>query len=309
MEFQMSENSQNPLAKHFRQPILYLKLPSNGRWYPEGSVELPVTGEIPVYAMTARDEITLKTPDALMNGTSTVAEVNTKKVQVHTAAQSGISEISITANASLGDGTYTSNGIRSSWFKSNIAFNPPYSSGLNYFTGNVYSESSDPGVAGTRESTIRWGIIKHDLSDFGNTYLPAGPNRSSDSGVQFFTFAFQRRVVSQFSLNIVAPSGVANVWIAAPGTTLDSTSSLNGWLRCDTTYAGSGKPGAVVANGGNGSDGVAFTSGDKITANTALNGTFKMTLGTESLTNATNNVCLVRIALVSGQTVTTLAVS
>lgn len=243
-----------------------------------------------------------------VNGTSTAAQVTSKKVQVHTASQSGISEISITANASLGDGTYTSNGIRSSWFKSNIAFNPPYSNGLNYFTGNVYSESSDPGVAGTKEATVRWGVIKYDVSDFGNVYLPPGPNRSSDTGTQFFTFAFQRRVVSQFSLNIVAPSGVANVWIAAPGTTLDSTSGLNGWLRCDTTYAGAGKPGSVVGNGGNGSDGVAFTSGDKITANTALNGTFKMTLGTESLTNATNNVCLVRIALVSGQTISTLAV-
>ena len=64
--------SQNPLAKHFRQPALYIRLPSNGRWYPEGSIEIPVTGEVPIYAMTARDEITMKTPDALLNGTSTV---------------------------------------------------------------------------------------------------------------------------------------------------------------------------------------------------------------------------------------------
>ena len=62
----------NPLAKHFRQPILYIKLPSQGRWYAEGSVEIPLTGEVPIYAMTARDEITMKTPDALLNGSSTV---------------------------------------------------------------------------------------------------------------------------------------------------------------------------------------------------------------------------------------------
>jgi hypothetical protein len=68
----MSTLSQNPLAKHFRQPILYIKLPSQGQWWPEGSIELPVNGEIPVYAMTARDEITMKTPDALLNGASTV---------------------------------------------------------------------------------------------------------------------------------------------------------------------------------------------------------------------------------------------
>lgn len=68
----MSNFSNNPLSKHFRQPVLYIKLPSQGRWYPDGSVEIPVTGEVPIYAMTAKDEITMKTPDALMNGASTV---------------------------------------------------------------------------------------------------------------------------------------------------------------------------------------------------------------------------------------------
>ena len=71
----MDSLSNNPLAKHFRQPILYVQLPSQGRWWPDGSIELPVTGEIPVYAMTARDEITMKTPDALMNGSSTATVI------------------------------------------------------------------------------------------------------------------------------------------------------------------------------------------------------------------------------------------
>ena len=68
----MDNKTPNPLAKHFRQPALYYKLPSNGRFWPEGSLDLPVTGEIPVYPMTNSDEITLKTPDALMNGTGIV---------------------------------------------------------------------------------------------------------------------------------------------------------------------------------------------------------------------------------------------
>jgi hypothetical protein len=71
----MSASSNNPLAKHFRQPILYIKLPSQGRWYPAGTVDIPVTGDIPVYAMTAKDEITLKTPDALMNGSGTASVI------------------------------------------------------------------------------------------------------------------------------------------------------------------------------------------------------------------------------------------
>lgn len=68
----MSVNTINPLVKHFRQPAIYFKLPSQGNFWPEGSLELPMTGEIPVYPMTAKDEITLRTPDALLNGQGVV---------------------------------------------------------------------------------------------------------------------------------------------------------------------------------------------------------------------------------------------
>lgn len=70
----MPNASSNPLSKHFRQPAVYLKLPSEGKFWPRESLNLPSTGDIPVYPMTVKDEITLKTPDALMNG-SGVAEV------------------------------------------------------------------------------------------------------------------------------------------------------------------------------------------------------------------------------------------
>jgi hypothetical protein len=65
----------NPLAKHFRKPAIYVKLPSGGKFWPRDSINLPENGEIPVYPMTTSDEITLKTPDALMNGTSVVSVV------------------------------------------------------------------------------------------------------------------------------------------------------------------------------------------------------------------------------------------
>lgn len=70
----MASAANNPLQKHFRQPALYLKLPSNGQFWPEGSIELSISGDVPVYPMTVKDEITIKTPDALMNG-SGVADV------------------------------------------------------------------------------------------------------------------------------------------------------------------------------------------------------------------------------------------
>jgi hypothetical protein len=62
----------NPLSKYFRQPAIYIKLPSKGQYWPDGAVEIPVTGELPVYPMTAKDEVTLRTPDALMNGSGVV---------------------------------------------------------------------------------------------------------------------------------------------------------------------------------------------------------------------------------------------
>lgn len=71
----MQSSTGNPLAKHFRQPAIYLKLPSNGKYWPEGSIEMPVSGELPIYPMTTRDEIVLRTPDALLNGEGIVAVI------------------------------------------------------------------------------------------------------------------------------------------------------------------------------------------------------------------------------------------
>ena len=62
----------NPLEKYFRQPKIYITLPSKGAYWPPGSIEMPENGELPVYAMTAKDEMRFKTPDALMNGQATV---------------------------------------------------------------------------------------------------------------------------------------------------------------------------------------------------------------------------------------------
>ena len=64
----MAVNSNNPLQKHFRQPAIYLRLPGGGRFWNPKSLDLPESGEVPIYPMTIKDEITIKTPDALMNG-------------------------------------------------------------------------------------------------------------------------------------------------------------------------------------------------------------------------------------------------
>ena len=63
---------QNPLQKYYRQPAIYIKLPSKGRFYSPQVFEPTTTGEIPVLPMTAKDDINFKTPDAMMNGQATV---------------------------------------------------------------------------------------------------------------------------------------------------------------------------------------------------------------------------------------------
>jgi len=62
----------NPLRQYFRRPSVYLKLPSKGLDYSSDTIDMPETGDLPVYPMTAVDEITSRTPDALFNGVAVV---------------------------------------------------------------------------------------------------------------------------------------------------------------------------------------------------------------------------------------------
>ena len=61
------------LKNYSRQPKIYLKLPSEGRFYSQNPTEKSGSGELPVLSMTAKDELIMRTPDALMNGESIYA--------------------------------------------------------------------------------------------------------------------------------------------------------------------------------------------------------------------------------------------
>lgn len=63
---------ENPLKQYFRRPAVYIQLPSQGKNYESGVITMPDTGDIPVYPMTAIDEITSRTPDAVFNGQAVV---------------------------------------------------------------------------------------------------------------------------------------------------------------------------------------------------------------------------------------------
>ncbi len=266
--------------------------------YAIGSLTIPITSS----SVRTVDRIKVRARN--VNGVGNYSSDIATNIQVHTAAQSGISEIAIAAADALG-ATYDDDGVRIFDFSGETTNTPGFTTTTNYYTNNVYSESADPGISTSTEAVLRLGTIKHDETDYSSGYLPVGPDLSSRSGTQYFTFAFRRTNVASFDINITS-AGITGLFIAAPGTNIDATSGLNGWLRADTTYAGAGTPGS--GTGGNGSDGCAFTSGDRIQASTALSGGYTMTLGEENMSNAQDNVVLVRIALASGQSVTALSI-
>lgn len=64
--------SENPLKKYYRNVKLSVKLPSRGEYYKEGTLQLNEDGELPIFPMTAQDEITLQNPDALLTGQAVI---------------------------------------------------------------------------------------------------------------------------------------------------------------------------------------------------------------------------------------------
>lgn len=241
-----------------------------------------------------------------VNGAGAYAELD-QVVRVFTDPLTGINEFIIPVDDALGNTTFTDDGVRILDLKLDTTDTPSYNGATNFYTNNPYTSNADPGVQGTQEASVINGLLVHDTTDH-STNLPAGPDRSADAGTQYFTFAFRRQVVANFDINITSSTGVQGVWIAVPGTAIDSTSSLNGWLDCTGQYAGVGVPGANTGSGGNGSNNCALTGADVIPIGSSLSGGYTMTLGSENMSNATGNVVLVRIALSSGDSVSYIGI-
>jgi hypothetical protein len=85
--------SNNPLKAFFRQPAIYIRLPSNGAYWSDNSLELPENHEVPVFPMTAVDEITYRTPDALFNGQAVVDVVQSCIPAVKNAWEAPVTDI------------------------------------------------------------------------------------------------------------------------------------------------------------------------------------------------------------------------
>jgi len=65
-------NQHNPLVSFMRQPKIYIRLPSGGEYWPNNSLVVSENEEYPVYSMTAKDELMLKIPDAVISGQAVV---------------------------------------------------------------------------------------------------------------------------------------------------------------------------------------------------------------------------------------------
>ena len=185
----------------------------------------------------------------------------------------------------------------------------PGSGSTPVYTGSEANFNSQSSTLETYDATVvgsgSQGVLKHDQSNYATGYLPVGPNLSAGrSGTQYFTIKFIRTNVSKF--DITYAGNVAGVWVALPGSVIDSSSGANGWIAMTTAYAGAGYPG--VNSPGNGSDGCAL--GGVIVPNVNTASTNKTcTFGTVSSSSTATNEIYVRVALTSGQSVTGLSLN
>ena len=240
-----------------------------------------------------------------VNGSSSIVNLTNKYIQVYSASLTGFDEENIPVSDSLGS-VFDDDGKRVTGFGS-ASDTPSFNSATNFYTANAFTGAAT--VAGTTEAIVRWGTVKHFTTNLSSGYLPAGPDLNTNrSGTQYLTFAFRRATVANFDITLNSSTGITGLWIASPGTAIDSASTLNGWVEGTTQYAGAGVPGADTGNGGNGGNGCALTGADVVPTGSALSTAFTMTLGSANSSNATGNNILVRIALASGQTLTSVSV-
>jgi len=219
----------------------------------------------------------------------TTALANT--VLYKTGTASAMEETSITFGTTVGTGS----GLAARIINPGTTDTPTYTAGASLFN----SQSS---TLTANDATIVASTLKHDQTNYSTGYLPAGPNLSTGrTGAQYFTFVFVRTSVSKFDIKFTGT--IAGLWVALPGSSIDTTSGINGWMDMSTAYAGSGHPG--TNSGGNGSNGCAL-GGTAVLNSLVTNGSYTCTFGDVSSSSTATNEIYVRIKLTSGQTVSAL---
>ena len=215
----------------------------------------------------------------------------TGNVLYKTGTASTMEETAITVGSTVGTGSTTVSRI----LNPGEGDNPTYSPSATLF--NSQSSSLQ-----TYDATIVGAVLKNDITNYSVGHLPVGPDLSGQESSQYFTFRLVRTALSKFDIKYTG--NIAGMWVAVPGSTIDSTSTANGWLDMSIAYGGAGVPGAGV--GGNGSQGCAL--GGVIGVNRSVtNASNTCTFGTVSTSSTGTNEVYVRIKLTTGQSITALS--
>lgn len=177
------------------------------------------------------------------------------------------------------------------------------SSIANGDTPNGASASFDPTASlQTYDAAVVAGVLSNNQTNYSMGYLPAGPNLSVGRNVaQYVDFAFNKSSVSVFKINVTGT--YAGCWVKLTGVSDNNTISPNapnGWWNAFVPYIGAGVP-------GNASDTLAGCASGAVMNGSS--GSFTITFGPQTSTNATGNTILVRIRLNAGQSITALSFS
>ena len=189
-----------------------------------------------------------------------------------TSSSSRIEEANVYIGSSIGSGSGLAQRIEN-----------PGSGDTPSFSASATVFASENSTLQTYDATVVGDLLSHDETDYSSGHLPAGPDLSAGrSGTQYFTFKFVRTSVSKFDVKFSGT--LAGCWVALPGSTIDSSSSENGWIDMTVSYAGSGVPGANTGSGGNGSNGCAL-GGVIPTGSSQTNKSTTANFGTVSASN------------------------
>lgn len=218
-----------------------------------------------------------------VNGASTAANIASTVVLVKRGTTSRVDEMSVPVS-NLGTSPNANNAVRVALAAGD---KPTVGDAAAWVQANALP---------THEAAVVAGVLGHNAVNYTTGYLPAGPDLSvGRSGSQYVTFRFNRTALSQFKINVTG--SYAGCWVALPGVST-ATPNGGGWWNGFAPYDGAGVPGEA-------GDTVAGCAAGTVMSGNS--GTFTMTFGTQSSTNATGNAILVRFKLNAGQSITALS--
>ena len=230
---------------------------------------------------------TLTATGTNVNGSGTLGQFGTPNktilLKAGTARSSDIDE----QNISIPSGSTGGNRV---YLGSSATGDTPLGAGNLPSSSLTWDSNQDLSATGYKhEATVVGGRLRADQTDYTSGYLPSGNtiDYSGKDATQYMTFYFAKSTLSTFSISI--SGNYSGLFIGLPGVSDSNAISPNAtggaWYDAFSLYDGSGNPGGAGNGAGCANGGVASGS----------SGSVNITLGTQSTTNATNNVVLIRI--------------